>query len=78
MALADGEGAVGKVHEHFATLEIVGGDGIGGVAFWGVGEYEDAEVVALPEGFELLHEFEGLVGGAVCGAIAEATDVVDN
>lgn len=78
MALTHGEGAVGKVHEHFAALEVVGGDGVGGVAFWGVGEYEDAEVVTCFEGFELFHEGECLVGGAERAAVAQATDVIDD
>ena len=77
VALADGEGAIGKVHEHFAAVEVVLGNGVGGVAFRGVGEYQYAEVVAAFEGLEVPDEGECFVG--VCaGAGSEAADVVDN
>lgn len=77
VALADGEGAIGKVHEHFAAVEVVLGNGVGGVAFWGVGEYQYAEVVAAFEGLEVPDEGERLIG--VCaGAGAEAADVIDD
>ncbi len=77
VALADGEGAIGKVHEHFAAVEVVLGNGVGGVAFWGVGEYQYAEVMAAFEGLEVPDEGERFVG--VCaGAGAEAADVIDN
>ena len=76
MALADGKGAVGMVHEHFAALQVVVGDGIYWVAFRGVGKHEDAEVIAQPEGFELLHKLERLVGGAEPGAIAQAAYII--
>ena len=76
-AFADGEGAVGKVDEEFAAVEVVGREGCAGVAAFGcVGEHEDGQVVLRFEGFEVLHEAEG--DGGVFGTAAQAGDVVDN
>lgn len=45
-AFADGEGAVGKVDEEFAAVQVVGADGLGGVApFGGMRQYQDGQVV---------------------------------
>ena len=45
-AFSDGEGAVGKVDKQFAAVQIIGADGLCGVApFGGMRQYEDGEVV---------------------------------
>ncbi len=75
LAFADGEGAVGKVEEHFAALQVVTGNGVGGVALGCVGEHEYRQFVLPLECLELLHEGEGAAGGT--GAATEAGDVVD-
>ena len=76
MAFADGEGAVGKVDEHFAALQIVDGEGFAGVAFGRVREHEHAEVVFGFERLEGFHEGHGVAGAF--GAAAHVGDVVDN
>lgn len=76
MAFADGEGAVGKVDEHFAALQVVDGEGFAGVAFGRVCEHEHAEVVFGFECLEGFHEGHGIAGAF--GAAAHVGDVVDN
>jgi len=76
-AFADGEGAVGKVDEQFAAVQVVGADGLGGVApFGGMRQYQDGQVVVGFERFEAFHERER--HGRVFGAAAQAGNVVDD
>ena len=73
----DGEGAVGKVDEEFAAVEVVGRDGRARVAaFWDMGQHEDGQVEIGLEGFEVFHEVERY--GCVFGTAAQAGDVIDN
>lgn len=40
VALAHGEGAVGKIQQHAAALQVVARDGVGGVAFGGMRQHQ--------------------------------------
>jgi len=73
---ADGEGAVGKVDEHFAALQVVCRERVGRVALWGVGQHKDGQVVCGFEGLEVFHK--GKRTGDVFGTAAQAGNVVDN
>ena len=43
LVLAGGEGAIAKVDEHFAALQVAPSEGFGGVAFWGVCQHQHNE-----------------------------------
>jgi len=76
-AFADGEGAVGKVDEQFAAVQVVGADGLGRVApFGGMRQYQDGQVVVGFERFEAFHERKGHCG--IFGAAAQAGNVIDD
>ena len=76
LALADGEGAVGKVDDHFTALQIVHGDRLIGVALGRVGQHQHAEVVGDLKGLEGFHERYGPTGAG--GGAAHAGNVIDN
>lgn len=76
LALAESEGAVGKVEEHFAALQVVAGEGLCGVAFGGMGQHQQAEAVLLFEAAQVAHEQDGAGGGL--GAGAQAGEVIDD
>jgi hypothetical protein len=55
LVLAGGEGAVAKVDEHFAVLQVVHGEGSGEVAFWGVGQHQHNEPMPGFKGLSVLN-----------------------
>jgi len=74
---ADGEGAVGKVHEQFAAVEVVGAEGpAGAAALWGMGQHQDGQVEVGLEGLEALHQPEG--HGGAFGTAAQAGNIIDD
>jgi len=76
VAFADGEGAICKVDEVFAALEVVDGDGFAAIALGGVGEDEHGELVLLAQGADGLDELAGAAGDVGFGT--EAGDVIDD
>ena len=56
LAFAYGEGAIGKVDEHFAALQMVLGNGLRGVAFWGVGQHQYGAIVFGFDGLQAAHK----------------------
>jgi len=76
LAFADSEGAVGKVHEHFAALQVVAGDGPGGVALGRMCQHQYRKPPVVFDVVEAAHEFYG-GGGAFCTA-AQGGNVIDD
>ena len=74
-AEADGNGTVEEVDELSASGEVVLGDGLVAVDFWGVGQDDDGEAKGFFEFNEAFHEFGG--GGGFFGVTGDEGDVVD-
>jgi hypothetical protein len=60
-ALADGKGAVGKVDEHFTSLQSVDGERLTGVALGSMGKHQYAEVVFCFDGLLGFYEGQGIL-----------------
>ena len=56
LAFANGEGAVAKVDEHFAALQVVFGDGFYRVAFGGMRQHQNGDVVFGFDGLQAAHQ----------------------
>ena len=75
MALADGKGAVGKVEEHFAALQVVTANGFCGVALGGMRQHQYRETILLLNGLQFGHEAYG--AGGRLGTAAQAGNVIN-
>lgn len=76
VAMADGKGAVGKVDEHFAALQVVYSNGVVEGALGRMRQHEHAEAVLCFERFE--HFDEGQRRRGLRYRATHAGDVVDN
>lgn len=76
LAFADGKGAVGKVDEHLAALQVVARKRLCRIAFRGVGQHQYGEAVFSFERLEAQQQVERTCCGM--GIVAKAGKVVDN
>jgi len=69
IAYADGKGAVGKVHEQLAAVQVVGREGLCPfAALWRVGQHKYRQLVLGLQGLQPAHDAE--CPGGVAGAAA--------
>jgi len=76
VALANGEGAVGKINEHFAALQVVHCEWFVRVALGCVRQHQYRQLVFGFECFEHFHKRHGVF--YVAGAAAHVGNVIDN